>query len=147
MLKKFLFIALLLSSFPAFAEERQSAFESEDFATQSLLWVQNSRESGKCHATRILPKWYLTAAHCVSPICNKECTLTLDLLQGNLQAFLWSSFLTSSYFPSKGKPIPAARIFPLYFQVSTFLIQFHYPAVSYFLSPDIFFILCYHLYI
>ena len=86
MLKKFLFIALLLSSFPAFAEERQSAFEAEDFATQSLLWVQNSRESGKCHAVRILPKWYLTAAHCVSPICNKECTLTLDLLQGNLQA-------------------------------------------------------------
>lgn len=113
MLKKFLFIALLLSSFPAFAEERQSAFEAEDFATQSLLWVQNSRESGKCHAVRILPKWYLTAAHCVSPVCNKECTLTLDLLQGNLQASARVQhtasdarvFVPREYIPRKSKSV------------------------------------------
>ncbi len=85
-LKKFLLLGVLCCAFSASAEERQSAFQAEDFVHQSLLWVQNSRENSKCHATRILPKWYLTAAHCVSPICNKECTLTLDLIQGNLQA-------------------------------------------------------------
>ncbi len=86
MLKNFLLLLFLLSTFPIWAEERPTAFEAEDFVTQSLLWVQNSRENGKCHAVRILPKWYLTAAHCVNPICNKECTLTFDLTKGNLQA-------------------------------------------------------------
>ena len=35
---------------------------------------------------RITPKWYLTAAHCVSPLCDKGCEISVDLLQGKLAA-------------------------------------------------------------
>ncbi len=62
------------------------AFYAEDFLNQSLIYVQSSREAKQCQAARIAPNWYLTAAHCVRPMCDKECSVTFELLPGALQA-------------------------------------------------------------
>ena len=113
MLKKFLPFVFLFAGLSGFAQENQSAFQAEDFVNQSLLWVQNSKDSGKCHAVRILPKWYLTAAHCMVPICHKECTLTFDLIQGPLQASARLQhtasdarvFVPREYVPRKAKSV------------------------------------------
>ena len=76
---------LFMGCFPLFAAE-DTPFAAEDFANQSMIMVQNDRDSKRCQAVRILPNWYMTAAHCVRPYCNKECTVTFTLLQGPLQA-------------------------------------------------------------
>ena len=34
----------------------------------------------KCQATRIAPRWFATAAHCVKDLCEKSCTLRMDLM-------------------------------------------------------------------
>lgn len=77
---------IILTSFcflaGAIAGYAQANFSAEDMANQSLLFIDDTR----CQAVRILPKWYLTAAHCVQPECDKECTITVNLLQGSLQA-------------------------------------------------------------
>ena len=66
--------------------QEKPVFVAEDFANQSKFWVQDNRDAQQCQATRILPNWYMTAAHCVRPYCDKQCQLTFALLQGELQA-------------------------------------------------------------
>ena len=36
---------------------------------------------GKCQATRIANKWFVTAAHCVQDACKNGCEIQLDLLE------------------------------------------------------------------
>lgn len=82
---KFLFFAVvLLSSLTVNAEE--SAFYADHFLNQSQIIVSGGKSVGSCQAVRILPKWYLTAAHCVRPYCDKQCQITVKLLQGELEA-------------------------------------------------------------
>ena len=86
-MKKILFLSFLLFfSVGARAAQDEPVFFAEDFLNQSVITVQNDRSGQQCHAVRILPKWYLTAAHCVRPYCDKACTVTFHLLQGPLQA-------------------------------------------------------------
>ena len=61
-------------------------FSADDVANQSIIWAQDDKNAKQCQAVRIAPKWYLTAAHCVRPYCDKECIVTVQLLQGSLQA-------------------------------------------------------------
>lgn len=81
----FVFLFLLLGV-SGQAAPREPVFFAEDFLNQTVITVQDNRDGMQCHAVRILPKWYLTAAHCVRPYCDKECLITFDLLQGELQA-------------------------------------------------------------
>ena len=60
--------------------------ETEVFDNQNLITVQDDRSAKQCQAVRIAPKWYLTAAHCVRPYCDKKCDVIVDLLQGDLYA-------------------------------------------------------------
>lgn len=69
----------------AYAEEK-SPFRSTHFWNQSAITVEDDQDSQQCQAVRILPKWYLTAAHCVYPMCKEECTVYIKLLEGDLQA-------------------------------------------------------------
>ena len=86
-MKKILFLSFLLFfSVGVRAAQDKPVFFAEDFLNQSVITVQNDRSGQQCHAVRILPKWYLTAAHCVRPYCDKACTVTFHLLQGPLQA-------------------------------------------------------------
>lgn len=42
---------------------------------------QTSGRVGKCQATRIANKWFVTAAHCVKDACKNGCEIQLDLLE------------------------------------------------------------------
>ena len=86
---KKLFILFLISvstGLWAVQAEEEPLFSAEDFANQSVIIVQDERTSQKCQAVRITPQWYLTAAHCVVPACDKTCEVMVHLLQGDLQA-------------------------------------------------------------
>lgn len=85
-MKKWVFLLVFLCGGVAVRAADAPAFFAEDFLNQTVIMVQDDRSAKQCHAVRILPKWYLTAAHCVRPICDGECRVTFDLLQGPLQA-------------------------------------------------------------
>lgn len=109
-MKKILFLCIWLVLGTVAAAEEEALFSAEDFANQSTLWVQNDKTAASCQAVRILPKWYLTAAHCVRP-CGRECTVTVQLLQGTLQAQAVVRhsqaephvFVPAAYHPGDGK--------------------------------------------
>lgn len=108
---------IILISFYVFAGwaagYAQDQFCAEDMANQSILIIQGDKMATQCQAVRILPKWYLTAAHCVSPYCDKECTITANLLQGELQASASIQhtsasphvFVPAAYHPNSAKGI------------------------------------------
>lgn len=103
-----LFLAVICGA-PGYA----AGFSAEDFANQSVIVAQSSSGAQQCQAVRISPKWYLTAAHCVRPVCDKECTVTVNLLQGSLQAGAWvrhtaadpAVFVPRQYRPGNAKNI------------------------------------------
>ena len=105
-----LIFCLMVGSLQA---QESGEFFGEDFANQSVILVQNKQGAKQCQAVRILPTWYLTAAHCVRPYCDKECKVTVQLLQGDLQASatLWHTqslpqvFVPAAYHPGDGKSI------------------------------------------
>ena len=81
----FIFVSAVFFVISAAAQDKP-VFFAEDFLNQTVMTVQNDRTGQQCHAVRILPKWYLTAAHCVRPYCDTECLLTFNLLQGDVRA-------------------------------------------------------------
>lgn len=84
---KKLFICLaVLFSVSCLSAQEESPFPATVFWNQSSIHVEDDRDVRQCQAVRILPKWYLTAAHCVYPMCEKSCTIYVKLLQGDLQA-------------------------------------------------------------
>ncbi len=86
-MKRLLIFGLMSVSIGLWAvqAEEEPLFSAEDFANQSVIVVQSDRYSQQCQAVRITPQWYLTAAHCVIPTCNKECEISVQLLQGKLE--------------------------------------------------------------
>lgn len=114
MMKKWIFILCLVC--PAvFASGADNApgFAAEDFANQSVIVAQDAKNAKQCQAVRITPKWYLTAAHCVRPFCDKECMVTVQLLQGDLQAaaqIYHSSASPAVFVPREYRPGNAKNI-------------------------------------
>lgn len=62
----------------------------EDFYHTFEYHITPEKGQGtKCQATRIGRQWFVTAAHCVYERCvQQKCTLRLDLLEGNVSAFV-----------------------------------------------------------
>ncbi len=86
-MRKNLFVSMVfLLGAAALPAQEGPAFFAEDFLNQSIIFIQNSKENAKCQALRIAPYWYLTAAHCVVPLCDKGCDISVELLQGELAA-------------------------------------------------------------
>ena len=55
----------------------------EDFYHTYEYHIQpadTSLQGAKCQATRITSRWFITAAHCVKPLCNKGCTIQMDVM-------------------------------------------------------------------
>ena len=99
--------------FTALGAGAQEGFKGENFDNQSQIIIQDDKEAKRCQATRIAPKWYLTAAHCVRPFCDKECMVVVDMLQGEVYASAVVRhkdgharvFVPPTYHPGMGKSI------------------------------------------
>lgn len=53
----------------------------EDFYHTFEYYITSpGAKNAKCQATRLAPRWFATAAHCVSELCKNTCTLHIDLL-------------------------------------------------------------------
>lgn len=132
-MKKLFLIGLFCAMAAACAAAQDAhAFFAEDFLNQSVILVQGDKGGKQCHAVRIAPKWYLTAAHCVRPLCDKQCLVKVQLLSGPLQASALLEhnaahphvFVPRQYRPGNGKNIrydlallrfdPAAEDFSFY---------------------------------
>lgn len=62
--------------------------KKEDFSHTFEYQISSPHVKGnrKCQATRIGKRWFVTAAHCIENICDKECTIRLDLLEQPISA-------------------------------------------------------------
>lgn len=63
--------------------------KKEDFSHTFKYFLfpsANPANGGKCQATRIGRRWFATAAHCVTPLCDNGCRLELDLLEQSVSA-------------------------------------------------------------
>jgi len=55
-----------------------------DFSNTFEVTIYNpgSQKSSKCQAVRIHKNWYVTAAHCITPICDKACNIEVRVVVG-----------------------------------------------------------------
>ncbi len=86
-MKKLFLLACCLCAFPACAEvsvmsvtDEDKHTRTEDFYHTFEYFIVSASSSYKCQATRIAPRWFATAAHCVKDRCTQNCTLRMDLL-------------------------------------------------------------------
>lgn len=87
----------------------------EDFYHTFEYFIQSDGhgQAGKCQATRIASRWFVTAAHCVRNLCQKSCTLQMDLLEGPVSALASTRhtakkpavFIHPQYKPGRGMQI------------------------------------------
>lgn len=93
-MKKILILGCLFLAVIAFAEvsvisvsDEDKHTKKEDFYHTFEYFIQApGQQSSKCQATRIAPRWFATAAHCVKDKCAKSCTLRMDLLETPVSA-------------------------------------------------------------
>lgn len=87
-MKKYIYGVLLLFAFPLVAQvnfmtvtDEDQHSRAEDFYHTFEYFISSPGMQGsKCQATRIAPRWFATAAHCVATLCQSDCTLQIDLL-------------------------------------------------------------------
>lgn len=105
---------MLVCTFAALAQVSVISVKDEDkHATKDdfshtfeyYIVPQGGGTGGKCQATRIERRWFATAAHCVTPLCDKGCTIQLDLLEQPL-----SALATVQHTPKQ----PAVFVHPQY---------------------------------
>lgn len=95
-MKKFILCLCFLSWISAFSQvsvisvtDENKHSKKEDFShtfEYYILPAGNSAQGGKCQATRIGRRWFATAAHCVTPLCDNGCRIELDLLEQPVSA-------------------------------------------------------------
>lgn len=95
-MKKFILWLLFAVVSPAFAEvsvisvtDENKHTKKEDFSHTFEYYIipaSNPARGGKCQATRIGRRWFATAAHCVTPLCDNGCRIELDLLEQPVSA-------------------------------------------------------------
>ncbi len=59
--------------------------KKEDFYHTFEYFIISGDQQSKCQATRIAPRWFATAAHCVEA-CRNQCSLRMDLLDTPVSA-------------------------------------------------------------
>lgn len=67
-------------------EDKHATKDDFSHTFEYYIFPQGGTAAGKCQATRIGRRWFATAAHCVTPLCDKGCTLEVDLLEQPLSA-------------------------------------------------------------
>ncbi len=74
-----------VSTFSVVDEDKHS--KKEDFYHTFEYMIsplgRTTGQVGKCQATRITRKWFVTAAHCVQDLCQNGCEIQLDLLENS----------------------------------------------------------------
>ena len=87
-MKRFYFSLLgaLLPALLPLAAQAQDAFDYTQKQFENTFTVRGVTRTTTCQAVRIHKNWFLTAAHCVSPCKNYECTLRLWLAIGPVRA-------------------------------------------------------------
>lgn len=76
------FYLLCAASF-AWSAPAQPEFYKDDFLNQHEINVSGGI---RCQAVQIHKNWFLTAAHCVSSACGKECGVAITLMDGKINA-------------------------------------------------------------
>ncbi len=59
---------------------------TEDFYHTFEYYISGGGQNSKCQATRIAPRWFATAAHCVKELCASSCEIRMDLLDTPVSA-------------------------------------------------------------
>lgn len=85
---KNLFLAFLfLAALPVYSEvslmtvtDENKHTQKEDFYHTFEYYISGADQNSKCQATRIAPRWFATAAHCVKDLCASSCDIRMDLL-------------------------------------------------------------------
>lgn len=95
-MKKFILCLFFTVVSPAFSQvnvisvtDETKHTKKEDFFHTFEYYIipsSNSVHGGKCQATRIGRRWFATAAHCVTPLCDNGCRIELDLLEQSVSA-------------------------------------------------------------
>lgn len=67
-------------------EDKHSKKEDFSHTFEYYIISPGGQSMGKCQATRIGRRWFATAAHCVTPLCDKGCRLEVDLLEQPMSA-------------------------------------------------------------
>ena len=87
MIKKILLFCLCVATFSLLWAEVSVLSVTDENKHQSTTDFYHTYEyyimgatQAKCQATRIAPRWFATAAHCVKDLCEKSCTLRMDLM-------------------------------------------------------------------
>ena len=92
-MKKIIFLLLGLSAISLWAEVSVLSLTDEDkhrtkedfyHTYEYFVDTPSAQAQAKCQATRIAPRWFATAAHCVKQACRKECTIRMDLLDSSV---------------------------------------------------------------
>lgn len=94
MLKKLLlfllgFVALAVVaqvSVISVTDENKHSSKEDFYHTFEYYITSPGRQGAKCQATRIGRRWFATAAHCVKELCQKKCTIQMDLLEYSTSA-------------------------------------------------------------
>ena len=92
-MRKLIFILLCSCMLPLGAEVSVISVTDEnlhakptDFPHTYEYFVSSDKAQLKCQATRLTPRWFATAAHCVQAICRKNCTVRMDLMDTQVSA-------------------------------------------------------------
>lgn len=92
-MKKLFSLLVCLFTWPLWAEVSVISVTDEakhtaksDFYHTFEYYITSGNQSSKCQATRIGKQWFATAAHCVATLCQKQCTIQLDLLEQSVSA-------------------------------------------------------------